>query len=154
MKSSLCRMYLVDTQTNERTPGQFLRANAYILGISPDGRYVIYHATSYKKQEHYIAISRPPYFTAKIFLPNADYARFLPNGSLEVVPALLNRWGKSTTEERIDSDCPFSVIRRSKWRSLLPPPFEFWMRKSIMDPSSFPSEAFEEVPPADWALTW
>lgn len=57
-------MWAWDAKTLEILGFQDLIARAHLLDISPDGKYCAYYAEAHHKSEHYLAISRPPYFTA------------------------------------------------------------------------------------------
>ena len=64
--SKVNQLLLWNTKTDEITPGQWFKGSLGNWQLSPDGRYLLYHAVKYWVKEHgrWMAISRPPYLTA------------------------------------------------------------------------------------------
>lgn len=71
--SKLTLQLVWDLETDEITPGQWIRGKVYVerCDVSPDGRYFVAAIANYGKirqherqLEYWTAISRPPYFTA------------------------------------------------------------------------------------------
>jgi len=112
----LSRMYRWDLESDAITPGQFVKARASVLAISPNGKYVVYYAEALRKRgQAYVALSHLPYFTAKALW--AQYsngirtARFLSNSLLEVG---INRGFDeelSISNDRVDPGCPMEIKR-------------------------------------------
>ncbi len=64
------RMWTWDALSLEVTGFQDIKARIQLLDVSRDGKYCAYFAEAHRKDEHYIAISRPPYFRA-LWIRNA-----------------------------------------------------------------------------------
>jgi len=68
-----------DLDTDQITPGQWLKGRVAVeqADLSPDGRYLVYAASNYDSSRGYgkgedavwIAVSRPPYWTALVYAP-------------------------------------------------------------------------------------
>lgn len=112
-------MYSWDLATNRITPGQFVKARADVLAISPDGKYVVYFADAkHKIDQAYIGISHVPFFTShalfKQFTCGTRAARFVSNDRLELCTEHFDAtWikGNASVHERIDPGCPFTIAR-------------------------------------------
>ena len=113
----LSRMYHWDVERDVFTPGQFVKARASVLAISPNGKYVVYYAEAFSKVDQaYVAISHVPYFTAQVFQSQfhlgSRAARFAEDGSLDLFvmtysfPWVRNR---ESVQDRIDKGCPFEI---------------------------------------------
>jgi hypothetical protein len=179
--SRLSRMHRWDLETDTFTPGQFLMGRATVEDISPDGRYVVYHATAYHQPvQNYLGVSHVPYFTALAFIEhrnwNSRLAVFREDGALVVdadrEPSPLEIDGQAFSG-RIDPGCPFPIIAESLWRETssreraYDEPRSRWvavdgdllvatekdtkLRKFI---AAFRREPFEAVEPPEWATRW
>lgn len=99
--SKQVQMLTWDLDTNKITQGQWLKHRAYTEGadLTPDGRYLIYNAATHDPNlgtaQSYVAISKPPFFTALALYPTPDLdeggAMFLDNhrfwvGATRAVP--------------------------------------------------------------------
>ena len=68
-----------DLQTDKITPGQWLKHRAYteFADLSSDGRYLIYNAATHNLTHavgsSYVAISKPPFFTAVALYPTPGF---------------------------------------------------------------------------------
>jgi len=120
----LSRMYLWDTKSDEFTPGQFLKGRAFVIDISPDAKYMVYHAHAFhKKEQEYLAISHPPYFSAVGFFPvhftRGFDANFVDSKTLRLSAErreLSFVKGYDKILERIEPNCPLTIIRETaKW---------------------------------------
>ena len=58
------RMFAWDAETLEILGYQDIKARVELMDVSFDGRYCAYFAEAHAKNEHYIAICRPPFFHA------------------------------------------------------------------------------------------
>lgn len=73
--SKQVQQLLWNLDTDEITPGQWLKARVYTqcCDLSPDGKHLIYFAATHRPDPvthgTHIAISRPPYFTALTLYP-------------------------------------------------------------------------------------
>ena len=73
--SKQVQMLAWDLTTDKVTPGQWLKHRVYAEGadLSPDGRHLVYTAASHKPRHGvgngYVAISKPPFFTALALYP-------------------------------------------------------------------------------------
>lgn len=72
--SDWVRMILWDMVTNEFSLGQWLHGPIRDFDISPQGDHVIYFVSYHKKRSPYlwVAISKPPYFSALAMWPISD----------------------------------------------------------------------------------
>jgi hypothetical protein len=112
-------MYRWDLETDEFTPGQFVRAGAEVMAVSPDAKYVVYYGCAYHRPEvGYVAISHLPYFTAhaffKQFTCGVRAARFVSSERMKLVTWRDDatwRPGNEDIHERIDPRCPFEIDR-------------------------------------------
>ena len=112
-------MYRWDVERDVFTPGQFVKARATVLALSPDGKYVAYYAEAHLRCfEAYVGVSHIPYFTALAFFKQAHLswraAHFVSSRKLrllsthEYMPIVP---GFDQVVERIDPGCPFRIIR-------------------------------------------
>lgn len=82
--SRYVRCILWDRMTNHFEDGQWLHASVHAssFSLSPNGKHMIYGCGKHspfgsKVGGHYVAISRPPYFTALALYPNSMKGHFL-----------------------------------------------------------------------------
>ncbi|HLO98253.1 MAG TPA: hypothetical protein VK171_06635 [Fimbriimonas sp.] len=170
MRVGLTRVYQWNLETDEWTPGQFVKADAEVIDISPDGKYFSYVAYShYRKVNRYACVAKPPYFTALAFFPTDESRSGITfeDGNELVVSSQNLSW----LEDRIESDCPFTITRSAE--PLRP------VSHSTRDPRTgrqligygnrifsrspdgfdevikeFEYEEFELLEPPDWAKVW
>lgn len=115
-------MYHWNLTNNMFTPGQFVKARASVLAISPDGKYVVYYAEALSKRvQSYVAVSHLPYFSAHAFFLQfhcaVRCAKFHSPDLLEIWTMDHDRdyiEGRELIQERIEPGCPFE-IRRQEW---------------------------------------
>lgn len=86
----LSQVFHWDLETDTFTPGQFLKARAYVLSISPDGKYFGYYVHAFhKRQQIYACIAKVAHFSALGFFPyflwDMPIIHFLDNGDIFVV---------------------------------------------------------------------
>ena len=115
----LSRMYHWDVEHDVFTRGQFVKARASVLAISPDGKYVAYYAEAHHRRfEAYVAVSHVPYFTAHALFMQHHLswraAHFASHKKLRLLAAddynpIVARY--DDVVERIDPGCPFKIIR-------------------------------------------
>ena len=77
--SKQVQMLCWDLKADQVTPGQWLKHRAYAEGadLSPDGRHLIYNAATHNPghavASSYVAISKPPFFTAIALYPTPGF---------------------------------------------------------------------------------
>lgn len=174
----LSRLYQWDTDTDLFTPGQFLKGRSEIYDISPDGKYFAYYAESFNRQaKSYIAIAKPPYFTALAYFPThhlvVKSAEFDGTNKLKLSTAEPGWWGDhSSTENRIEPGCPFEIekvsLKMNETRTSARDHRncrEVWTEGkkllTLVDGAESPTmiKEFTRVPfaaiePSDWAKKW
>ncbi len=130
--SRLSRVFHWDLTNDTFTPGQFLKARAYVLSISADGRYFGYHVhASHKREQTYACVARLAHFTALGFFPyyvfymwNSSYRpiiQFLENGDIFVLAERANLpWEKDfhLVQERVSPGFKHKIIR--SWNEMTP----------------------------------
>lgn len=179
----LSRMYLWDTETDEFNPGQFLKGRAIVLDISPDAKYVVYQADKFhKKEQQFLAISHPPYFSAVGFFPvhftKGFHAHFEDPKTLKLSAERKDLGffvdGYDKILERIEPNCPLKIIReKAKMSQPDTTKLVFDVRRNRYikaenmtlyesereegpwkEMKTFHKEEFEEIDPPEWALQW
>lgn len=103
-------------------PGQWLKGSIESASLSPDGRYLIYHAHDYRKgrtkgdywKQDWLGISKPPYLTALALWFNGPWSGgcFTPDGA-----AVINTGDKGKLE-RMTPGCPLKIIDTGPQRRL------------------------------------
>jgi hypothetical protein len=174
-------MHRWDLETDTFQAGQFVKARAYVVDISPDGKYVAYRADHYDARiQCYLAVAHGGYFTALAFFPTSIIGYWdirFEEGKLFVAtdPDFRQRRppGKLYDSERITQGCPFEIVFRA-------PPNGTPQAEAVDDEprnrtvavdgdllvatdkstnlrsfvGAFPREPFQATEPADWVKAW
>ncbi len=180
----LSRLYLWDTESDEFTPGQFLKGRAFVLDISPDAKYIVYRAHKFHtKAQEFLAISHPPYFSALAFFPlhfiNGSHAQFVGPKTLRLraVRRDLNDRidGYDEIVDRIEPNCPLTIFREKQRliqpisttnplrdsrhsRYIITENMTLYQSENEDGPweeiKSFHKEEFQNIETPQWALRW
>lgn len=127
--NSLYRLIGWDTNSDRFEPGQWLKPRVFEhdCALSPDGRHFLYAAMQKGTSDAFMAISKPPYFTAVAYFPNMDSYSvngfFIDNTTLSFSRA-------ATGGAEITLSCGLHIDRDEKyWQHLRTAP----KRKNIPD---------------------
>jgi hypothetical protein len=182
--SQWSQLILWNTDTDEFTPGQWIKDNVDYASLSPDGRYL---AAGVMKDEQYMIVSRPPFFSALAISFHAlclSHIGFTAKGELN--------WDAEPIEWRGKGTCPLVVIHENPGppevnnrsfgnttacKSRLPGPDQYADSLTGEDPRGrtvhvrdgalyvssaagerllFDANMYKptQVPPPEWALEW
>lgn len=115
------RMYSWNLDSDTFVPGQFVKARVRVLDISPNGKFVAYYAEAFHDPaQAWIAISKPPYFTALGFFPHHHivqmHAYFEEDGTFHYNTA--GQTNATIPRElwpriRVTPHCPFRIVHEN-----------------------------------------
>lgn len=173
----LSQLFLWNLKTDEFAAGQCLKGRSEIYDISPDGKYFSYYVeTFHQPAKSYVAVAKPPYFTALAYFPTFHLGErdilFAAENELWVTTQEPGWWGNASKDPVIVPGCPFTICEAgghmnrnnteyedtSRQRLLLATENMILARKTDSSDETvliqFPEITFTSLPPPDWALEW